>query len=95
VYLVARVERDPEEWVAQVPVDDFPQGAAGLADTQCPVPLGYRLEIRSYKALDVVRDARRQLFRAVDHEAGPAVERAHTPNPTVNRSPVRSDGRRG
>ena len=50
--------------------------AAGLADAQRAVPLGDRLEVRRHQPLDVVADAARQLGGVLDHEAGPAVQRA-------------------
>ena len=49
---------------------------AGLPDAERPVPLGDRLEVRADQPLDVVARSGRQLGRVLDHEPGPAVERA-------------------
>ena len=76
VDLVAGVEEDPEERVAEPPVDDLLEHPARLPDAQRPVPLGDRLEIRPDEPLDVVADARRQLAGVLDDEPGPAVQRA-------------------
>src|SRR5262245_55098059 len=51
--LVAGVEEDAEERVAEPPSDDLVQRAAGRADAQCAVPLGDRLEIRADEPTDV------------------------------------------
>ena len=45
-------------------------------DAERRVPLGDGLEVGRHEPLDVVADARRQLGRILDDEAGPAVERA-------------------
>ena len=63
VDLVAGVEEDAEERVAEVAVDDRLQRAAGLADVQRPVPLGDRREVRRRRAVDVVADRRRAARR--------------------------------
>ena len=76
VDLVARVEEDAEERVAEVSVDDLVERASGLADVQRAVPLGHRLEVRGDQPLHVVADPRRQLRRIFDDESGAAVQRA-------------------
>ncbi len=76
VDLVAGVEEDAEERVAQPAVDDLLQRAAGLADAQRPVPLDDRLEIRPGEPLDVVADADLQLAASSTTQPGATVERA-------------------
>ena len=96
VDLVARVQEDAEERVAQAAVDDRLERAARLADVQRLVPLDDRLEVRPDEPVDVVPDAGRQLRRVLDDEAGATVERA--PDPERGREPdrpARSAGRPG
>ena len=54
---MAGVEEDPEERVAEVPIDDVEERPAGLADMERGVPLGDRREVRPDETLDVVADA--------------------------------------
>ena len=96
VQLVAGVEEDPEERVAEVAVDDLLQRPADLADVQRAVPLGHRLEVRRDEPLDVVGDPVGELGRILGDEAGAAVEarpRSRTP-PSAGRR-ARSAGRPG
>src|SRR5688572_14515398 len=76
VYLVARIEEDPEERIAEPAPDDLRQRTSGLSDPERPIPLGHRLEIRTDQPLDVVTDARGKLRLARDDEACTAVEGA-------------------
>ena len=84
--LVAGVEADPEEGVAEPAIDDLLEHAALLADVQRPVPLRDRLEVRGDEPLDVVADAGRQAGGILDDEPRPAVERA--PDPEGDRERV-------
>ena len=94
VDLVARVEEDAEERVAEVAVDDRLEGAAGLADVQRLVPLGDRREVRRRPA---ARRSRRSPSGSsggvLDDEPGAAVERA--PDPEGHRERVAALDRRG
>ena len=87
VDLMAGVEEDAEERVAEVPIDDARQLAAGDADVERLVPLGDGVEVGRHEPLDVVLDAARQLGGVLDHEARATVEGAPDPKATVNRSP--------
>ena len=84
--LVARVEEDPEERVAQAAVDDRLERAAGLADVERLVPLGDGLEVRPDEPVDVVADSVGQLRGVLDDEARATVERA--PDPERDRERV-------
>ena len=72
--LVAGVEEDPEERIAQTLGDDVVQHATGLSHMQCLVPLHDRCEVGSDESIDVVVDGRRELGGIFDHETRPAVE---------------------
>ena len=86
--LVAGVQEDPEERVAEVAVDDLLERAAGLADAQRPVPLGDR---RRSTARRAGRRSRRcpAGSSAASSTTKPArqVSAPHTPKAVVNRSP--------
>ncbi len=84
--LVARVEEDAKERVAEAARDDVVEDAAGLADVERLVPLPDRLEIRPDQPVDVIGDRRRQLPGILDDEPGPAGERA--PDPERDGEPV-------
>ena len=86
------VERDSEERVAQVAVDDGLEFAAHLADVQRLVPVGHGREVRRDEAFDIVVGSVGKLRRILDDESGPAVERSPDPKAIVNGSP-RSIGR--
>ena len=90
---MARVEEDPEERVAEPPLDDLVERAARLADAECAVPLGDGLEIRPDEPVDVIADSRRQLGGVLDDEPRAAVERA--PDPERDREPVAALDRAG
>ena len=86
VELVAGVEEDAEERVAEAAVDDRLERPAGLADVERAVPLGHGREVRPDEPLDVVADPVGQLGRVLDDEARPAGEGA--PDPERRREPV-------
>ena len=74
--LVAGVEEDPEERIAEPAIDDRLERATDLADPERAVPLRDRLEVRPDEPLDIVPDRRRELALVLDDEPGPAIERA-------------------
>ena len=86
--LVPGIEKEPEEGIAQVPVDDVEQDATGLAHVQRRIPLGDRAEVRPDQPLDVVADPVRQLGCVLDHPPCPARQRAPDPERDRERIPV-------
>ena len=84
--LVARVQEDPEERIAEPPVDDRLEVAARDADPEGPVPLDDGGEVRPDQPVDVVADRLRELGGVLDDEPGPAVQRP--PDPEADREPV-------
>src|SRR3954451_8315039 len=81
--LVSGIERNAEEVVTEMSVDDLLESAAGLSDMQCAVPLGDRREVRGDEAFDVVVCDVGQFVGVLDQEAGSAVQR--TPDPERDR----------
>src|SRR5688572_26670633 len=84
--LVARVEEDPEERVAEPACDDLVERPARLADPERAVPFGDRLEVRPDEPVHVVADPGRQLARVLEDESRPTIERA--PDPEGHGEPV-------
>ena len=86
--LVARVEPDAEERVAQPAVDDLLERAADLADVERAVPLRDGLEVRPGEAVDVVAGSPAGSSSA-SSTTQPArqVSAPQTPNATVSGSP--------
>ena len=93
--LVAGVEPDPEERVAEPAVDDLLEHAARLADVERLVPLRDRLEVRGDEPLDVVADAGRQLAASSTTNPARQVSAPQTPKAMVSGSPARWRGRPG
>ena len=73
------VDEDPEEWVAEVLVDDRLKRTAGLADAERGIPRADRGEIRADEPIEVVADRVGELVSVLDHEPGAAGQR--TPDP--------------
>ena len=84
--LVAGVEEDAEERVAQPTLDDRGQLTADGAHPERCVPLGDGLEVGRHEPLHVVGDAGRQLGRILDDEARPTGQPA--PDPERDREPI-------
>src|SRR5205823_14774857 len=84
--LVARVQEDPEERVAEMAIDDRLERSTGLADVERRVPVCDRGEVRGDEPLDIVVDPWWQLGRVADHETGAAVQRP--PDPECDGEPI-------
>ena len=76
---MARVQRDPEERIADSARDRGVHRRAGLADPQRRIPRPDRLEVRPHEPIDVVADVLVKVRGILDDEAGAAVERAPDP----------------